>query len=35
MQKSNFSQAAVPSSAFQVPAGFKKIESPAYGAVGK
>ncbi len=35
MQKSNFSQAAVPSSAFQVPAGFKKIESTAYGAAGK
>jgi len=34
-QKSNFSQAAVPSSAFQVPAGFKKVESPVYGAAGK
>jgi hypothetical protein len=32
MQKSNFSEAAVPSSAFQVPAGYKKVESPAYGA---
>ncbi len=34
-QKSNFSQAAVPSTAFLVPAGFKKIESPVYGAAGK
>ena len=34
-QKSNFSQAAVPSSAFQVPAGFKKVESPVYGAAVK
>ena len=34
-QKSNFSQAAVPSSAFLVPAGFKKVESPVYGAAGK
>jgi hypothetical protein len=33
-QKSNFSQAAVPSSAFLVPAGFKKVESPVYGAGG-
>jgi hypothetical protein len=35
MQKSNFSQAAVPSTAFLVPAGFKKVDSPAYGAAGK
>jgi hypothetical protein len=35
MQKSNFSQAAVPSTAFLVPAGFKKVDSPAYGAGGK
>jgi hypothetical protein len=34
-QKSNFSQATVPSSAFVVPAGFKKVESPVYGAAGK
>ncbi|HTZ59000.1 MAG TPA: hypothetical protein VMB49_12915 [Acidobacteriaceae bacterium] len=30
MQKSNFSQASVPSSSFQVPAGFTQVESPAY-----
>jgi hypothetical protein len=34
-QKSNFSQAAVQSTAFLVPAGFKKVESPVYGAAGK
>ena len=34
-QKSNFSQEPVPSTAFLVPAGFKKVESPAYGAAGK
>ena len=34
-QKSNFSTEPVPTSAFQVPAGFKKVESPAYGAPGK
>jgi hypothetical protein len=34
-QKSNFSQGAVPSTAFLVPAGFKKVESPAYGAAAK
>lgn len=34
-QKSNFSQETVPSTAFLVPAGFKKVESPAYGAAGK
>ena len=34
-QKSNFSQETVPSTAFQVPAGFKKVESPVYGAAGK
>jgi hypothetical protein len=31
-QKSNFSQETVPSTAFVVPAGFKKVESPVYGA---
>ena len=35
MQKSNFSQAPVSSSAFEVPAGFKKVESPGYGAAAK
>jgi hypothetical protein len=34
-QKSNFSTETVPASAFQVPAGFKKVESAAYGAPGK
>jgi hypothetical protein len=34
-QKSNFSQETVPSSAFLVPAGFKKVESPAYGAASR
>jgi hypothetical protein len=34
-QKSNFSQGPVPSSAFVVPAGFKKVESPVYGTAGK
>jgi hypothetical protein len=34
-QKSNFSQAAVPASAFQVPAGYKQVQSPVYGAAGK
>jgi hypothetical protein len=34
-QKSNFSQQTVPSTAFLVPAGFKQVESPAYGATGK
>jgi hypothetical protein len=32
MQKSNFSQGSVPESAFVVPAGYKKVESPVYGA---
>ncbi len=35
MQKSNFSQAAVAESNFQVPPGFKKVESPMYGTAGK
>ena len=35
VQKQNFSQEAVASSAFQVPAGFAKVESPAYGAAAK
>jgi hypothetical protein len=34
-QKSNFSQEPVSMSAFAVPAGFKKVESPVYGAAGK
>ena len=32
VQKSNFSKEPVPTSVFQVPAGFKKVESAAYGA---
>jgi hypothetical protein len=32
VQKQNFSQEAVASSAFQVPAGFTKVETPTYGA---
>jgi hypothetical protein len=32
MQKSNFSQGSVPESAFVIPAGYKKVESPMYGA---
>jgi hypothetical protein len=35
MQKSNFSRETVPASAFQVPAGFKRVESPVYGAASK
>jgi hypothetical protein len=35
LQKSNFSQAPVPSSAFEVPAGFKKVDSSMYGTAGK
>jgi hypothetical protein len=35
MQKSNFSQEAVPSTTFLTPAGFKKVESPMYGAAAK
>ena len=35
VQKSNFSREPVPTSVFQVPAGFKKVESPAYGAPAK
>ena len=31
MQKTNFSQESVPSSAFLVPAGFKRVETPMYG----
>jgi hypothetical protein len=31
-QKSNFSQAPVSSSNFEVPAGYKKVETPGYGA---
>jgi hypothetical protein len=32
VQKSNFSQAPVSSSAFEVPGGYKKVETPGYGA---
>ncbi len=35
LQKSNFSQAPVSSSSFEVPSGFKKVDSPVYGAAGK
>jgi hypothetical protein len=35
MQKSNFSQAAVPSSSFQVPAGFTQMAAPTLGPAGK
>jgi hypothetical protein len=35
MQKSNFSRDTVAASNFQVPPGFKKVESPMYGAAGK
>jgi hypothetical protein len=31
VQKSNFSQAPVSSSNFEVPAGFKKVQTPGYG----
>ncbi len=31
VQKSNFSQAPVSSSNFEVPAGYKKVETPGYG----
>jgi hypothetical protein len=34
-QKSNFSQAEVSSSSFQVPPGFTKVESPLYGPAAK
>jgi hypothetical protein len=34
-QKSNFSKESVPSSAFEVPAGFKKVETPMYGTPSK
>jgi hypothetical protein len=32
LQKSNFSQAPVSSSNFEVPTGYKKVETPGYGA---
>jgi hypothetical protein len=35
VQKQNFSQEAIASSAFQVPAGFTKVESPVYGSAAK
>jgi hypothetical protein len=35
MQKSNFSGDTVAASYFQVPPGFKKVESPVYGSAGK
>jgi hypothetical protein len=34
-QKSNFSRESVPSSAFEVPPGYKKVETPMYGAPSK
>jgi hypothetical protein len=34
-QKSNFSQAQVPASAFVVPAGFRKVEATDYSAAGR
>jgi hypothetical protein len=35
VQKSNFSQAPVASSNFEVPAGYKKVETPGYGVAAK
>jgi hypothetical protein len=35
VQKTNFSKEPVPASVFQVPAGFKQVESPTYGAPAK
>jgi hypothetical protein len=35
MQKSNFSRESVPSSAFEVPAGYKKVDTPMYGTPSK
>jgi hypothetical protein len=35
LQKSNFSQVPVSSSSFEIPSGFKKVDSPVYGAAGK
>jgi hypothetical protein len=32
VQRSNFSQAPVSASNFEVPAGFKKLDTPGYGA---
>jgi hypothetical protein len=34
-QKSNFSGASVPSSAFEIPSGYKKVETVAYPTAGK
>jgi hypothetical protein len=34
-QKSSFSRESVPSSAFEVPAGYKKVETPMYGTPSK
>jgi hypothetical protein len=34
-QKSNFSRESVPSSAFEVPGGYKKVETPMYGTPSK
>jgi hypothetical protein len=34
-QKANFSRETVAASVFQVPGGFKRVESPNYGALGK
>jgi hypothetical protein len=35
MQKSNFSRDGVPSSAFEIPAGYKKVETPMYNTTAK
>src|SRR5580704_7951380 len=35
LQKSNFSEAPVSPSSFEIPSGFKKVDSPMYGAAGK
>lgn len=34
-QKSNFSRESVPSSAFEVPGGYKKVDTPMYGTPSK
>jgi hypothetical protein len=34
-QKSNFSRESVPSSSFEVPAGYKKVDTPMYGTPSK
>jgi hypothetical protein len=35
MQKSNFARGTVPSSAFEIPAGYKKVETPMYNTTTK